>query len=100
MTRGAYLTFITTEGYLPGLLVLHKTLQDVGSKYPLVVMATRSLPQDVHDVLTRKGIAISVVDRLTPKNSNIAEHDSRFAETWTKLRYVISVCPECASTAF
>ncbi|KAL1952109.1 hypothetical protein VTO73DRAFT_1258 [Trametes versicolor] len=86
MPSGAYLTFITTEGYLPGLLVLHKTLQDVGSKYPLVVMATRSLPQDVHDVLTRKGIAISVVDSLTPKNSNIAEHDSRFAETWTKLR--------------
>lgn len=100
MSRRAYLTLITTKEYLPGLLVLHKTLQDVGSKYPLVVMATPSLPQEVHDVLARKGIDISVVEPLYPKDSKLTAHDIRFAETWTKLRYVISVCPECATTVF
>lgn len=91
MPRCAYLTLITTKEYLPGLLVLHKTLVDVGSKYPLVVMATPALPQEVRDVVTRRGIDIKEVDPLYPKDHKLSDHDIRFAETWTKLRYVMCV---------
>ncbi|KAI8995485.1 glycosyltransferase family 8 protein [Trametes punicea] len=88
MSGRAYLTLLTTKSYLPGVLVLHKSLLDVGSKYPLVVMATPALPREVRDVVIRRGIAIRDIDPLNPKNGHheLAMHDSRFAETWTKLR--------------
>ncbi|KAI0639251.1 glycosyltransferase family 8 protein [Trametes polyzona] len=88
MSRRAYLTLLTTKDYLPGVLVLHKSLVDAGSKYPLVVMATPALPQEVRDVVMRRGISIRDVDPLYPKDGKhqLAAHDVRFAETWTKVR--------------
>ncbi|KAI0361791.1 glycosyltransferase family 8 protein [Trametes cingulata] len=88
MSRRAYLALLTTKDYLPGLLVLHKSLVDAGSKYPLVVMATPALPQEVRDVVIRRGIDIRDVDPLYPRDGlhQLAAHDIRFAETWTKLR--------------
>jgi hypothetical protein len=75
---------------LPGTLVLHQSLNAVGSKYPLIVMAT-ALPSDARDVLKRRGIEIIDVDTLLPEPGvhKLAEHDARFADTWTKLRYVL-----------
>ncbi|KAI0651700.1 glycosyltransferase family 8 protein [Trametes meyenii] len=88
MSHRAYLTLLTTKDYLPGVLVLHKSLADAGSKYPLVVMATPALPAEVRDVVMRRGIGIKDVDPLYPKEGEheLALHDARFAETWTKLR--------------
>ncbi|KAI0824194.1 glycosyltransferase family 8 protein [Trametes gibbosa] len=84
----AYLTLLTTKEYLSGVLVLHKSLMDVGSKYPLVVMATPALPQDVRDIVARRGIVIRDVEPLYPKEGKeqLSAHDIRFMETWTKIR--------------
>ncbi|KAH9857925.1 glycosyltransferase family 8 protein [Lenzites betulinus] len=88
MPRNAYLTLLTKKEYLPGVLVLHKSLVDTGSKYPLVVMATPDLPQDVRDIVARRGIDIVDVEPLYPKEGKeqLPAHDIRFWETWTKLR--------------
>ena len=37
---GAWATLLTREDYLPGVRVLRRSLQDVGTAYPLVVMVT------------------------------------------------------------
>jgi hypothetical protein len=92
MTRNAaYATLLTRTAYLPGTLVLELTLRMVGSKYPLVVMVNPSLPQDARDVLRSRNIRVVEVDDLRPEEGthSLAGHDSRFKDTWTKLRSVV-----------
>ncbi len=85
---GAYVTLLTKTAYLPGTLVLHKSLHDVQSKYPLVVMVTPTVqPEDRH-ILQRAGITLREVDSLLPDKDRhtLSDHDVRFQDTWTKLR--------------
>ena len=85
----AYATLLTKRSYLPGALVLHQSLVDQGSAYPLVVFATRELPQDAREILARRGIRVREIEYLQPpadKQADFDEHDLRFQDTWTKLR--------------
>ncbi|KAH9835701.1 nucleotide-diphospho-sugar transferase [Rhodofomes roseus] len=87
-SRAAYVTLLTKSAYLPGALVLHHSLLSVGAKYPLVVMVTPSVGQDIRDTLTRRGMIVRTVDHLTPREGahTLSPHDARFGDTWTKLR--------------
>lgn len=69
-------------------MVLDASLRAVGSKYPLVVMATVDLPQDCRDVLNSAGIPIVDVETIypTPERHSLVDNDHRFRDTWTKLR--------------
>ncbi|GAA5937422.1 glycosyltransferase family 8 protein [Sporobolomyces koalae] len=84
----AWVTLLTKTSYLQGCLVLHHTLERVGSKYPLVVFATPELPQEAREVLQRKGIRVRDIKYLEPPKDGkeLDQHDHRFADTWTKLR--------------
>ncbi|KII93184.1 glycosyltransferase family 8 protein [Plicaturopsis crispa FD-325 SS-3] len=86
--KAAYVTLLTKAAYLPGALVVAHTLRAAGAQYPLVVMVTPQLPQAVRDVLSRRGIAMREVDSLYPEEGKhqLAGHDARFGDTWTKLR--------------
>lgn len=87
--KAAYVTLLTKNAYLPGTLIVDQCLRYVGSQYPLVAMVTPTLPQEARDVLKKKGITIKDVDPLHPGGTHqLAVHDSRFADTWTKLRFV------------
>jgi hypothetical protein len=88
--KAAYVTLLTKTEYLPGALVLDYGLRSVGSRYPLVVMVTSSLEQNARDVLEKRGIPMVEVQTLQPEEGahTLAAHDARFADTWTKLRYV------------
>ena len=88
-SKAAYVTLLTAPAYLPGVLVLHETLRSVGSKYPLVTMVTPSLSAEARAVVMNRGIAIRGIEHLYPEEGahNLAKHDARFRDTWTKLRY-------------
>ncbi len=90
MSWKAFVTLLTAPGYLPGVLVLHDSLLSVGSQYPLVVMATPSLSPEARAVVAKRGIAIRDIDHLYPAEGKhvLADHDARFRDTWTKLKYV------------
>lgn len=90
MSRKAFVTLLTAPGYLPGVLVLHYCLVRVGSQYPLVVMATPSLSPEARAVVAKRGIVIRDIDHLYPTEGThqLADHDVRFRDTWTKLKYV------------
>ncbi|PSR85832.1 hypothetical protein PHLCEN_2v5308 [Hermanssonia centrifuga] len=65
-----------------------RSLRDVQSKYPLVVMVTPAVqPEDRH-ILQKAGITLREVDSLLPDKDRhtLSEHDVRFQDTWTKLR--------------
>jgi len=86
--RKAFVTLLTNSSYLPAALVLNESLKSAGSKYPLVIMATLSLPSEVREALTRQGLEIAAVDPLKPApNTHIlSDLDIRFTDAWTKLR--------------
>ncbi|KDR85114.1 hypothetical protein GALMADRAFT_233742 [Galerina marginata CBS 339.88] len=84
----AYVTLLTKTSYLAGVLVLDHCLRMVNSKYPLVVMVTPSLPEEVKTVINKRCIPTREVKGLRPPDGThtLAAHDARFADTWTKLR--------------
>jgi hypothetical protein len=92
--NGAFTTLLTNEKYLPGIFVVARSLQDVRSKYPLVVMTVQSTPAYVLEALHRTGIKTRVIAELMLKpDANgpaITAHDSRFLDVWAKLRYAPS----------
>jgi len=91
--RKAYVTLLTNTSYLPAALVLNESLKRAGSKYPLVIMSTQSFPSGAREALARQGLEVVTVDPLQPAPSThtLCDLDVRFADTWTKLRYV-GVC--------
>jgi alpha-N-acetylglucosamine transferase len=98
-TNAAYVTLLTKTEYLAGALVLYQSLLDVGTKYPLVVMVTPPVQKSVRTVLEKRRITLVDVESLLPKAGShlLANHDIRFQDTWTKLRYVVTrrsnACP-------
>lgn len=88
--KAAFVTLLTKTSYLAGALVLHQSLLDVQSKYPLVIMVTPLLPTEARRVLLQRGIAMIEVDSLQPAEGShtLDAMDARFADTWTKLRRV------------
>jgi len=86
--KAAYATLLTKTSYLPGVLVLDYTLRSVGSEYPLVVMATPTLPQEARNILTRRRITVIDVQPLPPPVGldALPAQDARFVEAWAKLR--------------
>jgi hypothetical protein len=90
MTSKAFLTLITKDEYLPGIVVLNRSLQDVCSQYPLVAMITPNLDESTLNVLRNEKITTINIDPLyllpEQEGPKIHEFDTRFLETWMKLR--------------
>jgi hypothetical protein len=85
--KAVYITLLTKDSYLPGLLTLEHSLKSVQSRYPLVVLVTPALPQRTRDALTRRGISFQEIQPLHPDDGPaLTESNERFAATWTKLR--------------
>ncbi|KAL0072090.1 hypothetical protein AAF712_001013 [Marasmius tenuissimus] len=87
-TRAAYVTLLTKQSYLAGVLVLHHSIKAVASKYPLVVMVTPAVTEGVRDILRRQGLQLYDIESLMPEQGrhSLSESDARFHDTWTKLR--------------
>jgi hypothetical protein len=87
-SKKAYVTLLTNNSYLPAALVLNESLKRVGSKHPLVIMSTPSLPSEAREALIRQGLQIATVDSLRPNPDThaLSDLDVRFADTWIKLR--------------
>ncbi|WVF70776.1 hypothetical protein IAT40_005570 [Kwoniella sp. CBS 6097] len=86
--RKAWVTLITNEAYIAGLLTLHRTLVSVSS-YPLIAMTTSSLPASARDLIISSSIHLIEVDHLSPSQGQHGGFDpsfSRFDDAWTKLQ--------------
>jgi hypothetical protein len=88
MSNRAYITLLNSLSYLAGTLVLAHSLQSVGSKYPLVVLVTASLPPEGKRILQESGIQIKEVDDVQVAQSrfNSEATAARLRTVWTKLR--------------
>jgi len=93
MSRNAFVTLLSQASYLPGTLVLHHSLRATKTIYPLIVMITRSLPEKSRQVLDHLGIPVQEVDalHLPACRYDQSQTEARFADVWTKLRWVANV---------
>ena len=86
MSNNAYITLMTKDVFLPGVLILNESLRMVGSKYPLKCMITEGLSEETLDVLRKVGVETILVDKI-PLPESIAkanmEIDPRLAMAWS-----------------
>lgn len=91
--KTCYVTLVTKDSYIPGVVILSHTLDKHGSRYPFLVQYTESLGDQGIKILKneaeRAGRIVPVkVDLLLPRagmenKGSVAE---RFKDTFTKLR--------------
>jgi glycogenin len=86
----SYLTVLSTDDYLPGVLVLHRSLLEQDVKYPLHVMVTAGVSSECELVLAQHGIGIIRVDKqfnLPPEiqQQNLRSNLSHWNNTLDKL---------------
>ena len=60
----AYITLLSTNEYLDGVLVLHQSLKEVGAKYPLVVVVTNNINPYSRNILSQKKIQTIEVENF------------------------------------
>ena len=82
----AWATLLTQPGYLVGVQALQKSLRNVASRYPLVVMVTENIDALSRQTLEAEGCLVREVQPVSP-NSSLEHHyaNARFSEVWTKL---------------
>jgi len=79
---------VTKPSYVAAVLVLYRTLRAVSS-YPLVVIATDTLPELSRRAISDAGLDIIDISHLSPAAGQHPGFDptfSRLDEAWTKLR--------------
>lgn len=85
--KNAWVTLITKDSYLPGVIALVKSVQKTSSIYPFVVMYTNNVSEDSKNVLKLMNCELYETTPLYPRDgvkTNLAF--SQFSEVWTKLR--------------
>ena len=83
--KKCWATILTRPSYLPGVILLHHSLQKFSSQYPLLVLTTPFLPQTCIVVLDTLGIQHQTIEPLYP-GQEVYLAAPRFEDTWTKLR--------------
>ena len=83
----AWVTLLTQPNYLAGVKALRRSLQQSGTRWPLVVMTTEAIPLADRQTLQAEGCVVRPVEPLYP-NRELQQHyaSAQFGEVWTKLR--------------
>lgn len=90
--KEAWVTLLTRSSYLPGVLTLAYTLRKHGTRYPLIVVVTPSLPAPSLRALELEAshnpllLVHPTNPLLPPSNQPTTLITARFEDTWTKLR--------------
>ena len=86
----AYVTVLSTDNYLPGVLALDESLRLCKSAYPLHVLVGSNVSETVHDTLTKAGIRtiqappIDIPEEIRQVNLN-SDHHRHWAGVFEKL---------------
>lgn len=78
----SYITSITTDNYLEGVLILNKSLKRVGAKYPLSVLISKGVSHKVEQILEKKGISTIRASQKLIIDKNIKENEISNVKHW------------------
>lgn len=82
----AWVTLLTQPGYLRGVETLQRSLRASGSPWPLVVMVTPAIDDQMRQHLQTRGCRVQEVPVIGPDPALVHRYaNERFAEVWSKL---------------
>lgn len=84
-SRKTWMTLLTNEQYLDGVLTLDYSIKKYKSKYPLVVFHPETLEENVLIELRKRNIKTKLVNLLLPTTHKDYGRDERFYDCWSKL---------------
>lgn len=81
----AYVTLLSTESYLPGVLALHESLKRTGTPYPFVTAISAHIPPDLDPVLEAAGIIVRRIPESTAIPNEMIENNGHWGHTFDKV---------------
>ncbi len=81
----AYVTLLSTENYLPGVLCLAKSLLATGTRYPLVVAISAGMPAAIDEQLVARGLPTIRLPATSPLPRALQQGDHHWGHTFDKL---------------
>lgn len=85
MNDRGYLSLLSTDDFLPGLLVLHHSLRKTGTRLPFLVLVTTQISQATLRELDMRGIATRQIANI-PVPQGTFVNETRWLHAFTKLR--------------
>lgn len=84
MKNYSYITLLTDNSYIFGIILLQKSLKDVEAKYPLKVMVTSNVSKVVLNILEQLKLEYEIIDPIENKEMNNYNRkiNSLFARNW------------------
>lgn len=81
----AYITYLCTDSFAPGVLALHNSIKRTKSKYDFVVMITEDISNNLKEKFLNKGIKLTTIKKIFYKGPRIYLMKDRFGiqnESW------------------
>ena len=85
----AFVTTLITDDYLPGVLILNRSILDTCS-HSLFVLAARGLAEETYEALRGSGIPFCVADSIPANSDLFAESDPAYSH-WTKTLFKLRI---------
>jgi len=82
--RRAYVSVLSTDSYLNGVLVLHHSLMSTGTFYPFLLLISDAVSAASRQILSSHGINFKLMQR-TIENPTATSKDDHWAFTYSKL---------------
>ena len=81
----SYITLLSDDSYIYGVMLLNKSLKDVNTQYPLEVLVTSNVTKPILNILEQLQLKYYIInplqsDEMIKYNSKI---NSKFAKTWS-----------------
>jgi glycogenin glucosyltransferase len=80
----AYVSLLSTDAYLPGVLVLHRSLQRTGTPHPFLLLITPGITARARAVLAGAGIVCRTIERPVAVASGVSRR-ARWDATYAKI---------------
>ena len=81
----SYVTLLTNDNYIYGIILLAKSLKQVKSKYPLKVLITDNVSKASQEILKQLNVSYQLIDTISMPTKlyeeNIKIH-KEFTNTW------------------
>lgn len=80
----AFVSIMTSNDYLPGLLVLYESLMGTNTLYPFLVLLTENISTEIISVIEKRGISYKVFNEEITNPTDV-DKSHRWFSTYSKL---------------
>jgi glycogenin len=81
----AYITLLSTESYLPGVLALHESLKRTGTRYPFATAVSAHMAPEIDRLLESAGVIVRRIPENTAIPKHMIENNGHWGHTFDKV---------------